>query len=210
MSSSTVGRASRAGVHRRWLRKRPPRCSRCQRSGPVGRRLPTGRLRPRARTPQLADHPIQVETLAAPVGREGVGIEQKRGGWRSPRQAADWLRSLERHVFPGIGSRPVSDVNSADVLAVLTPLWHVKMQTARTLRERIRAVLEWAIAMEYRVDNPCDRVLPVLGPQREVVRHMRALPHREVAAALEAVRAARSTRAVKLAFEFLVLTAPPR
>ena len=134
-------------------------------------------------------------------------IEQKRGGWRSPRQAADWLRSLERHVFPGIGSRPVSDVNSADVLAVLTPLWHVKMQTARTLRERIRAVLEWAIAMEYRVDNPCDRVLPVLGPQREVVRHMRALPHRDVAAALEAVRAARSTRAVKLAFEFLVLTA---
>ena len=38
---------------------------------------------------------------------------------------------------------------------------------------------------------------------------MRALPHRDVAAALEAVRAARSTRAVKLAFEFLVLTAPP-
>ncbi len=49
-------------------------------------------------------------------------IEQKRGGWRNSRQAADWLRSLERHVFPGIGSRPVSDVNSADVLAVLTPL----------------------------------------------------------------------------------------
>ena len=134
-------------------------------------------------------------------------IEQKRGGWRSPRQATDWLRSLERHVFPGIGSRPVAEVNSADVLAVLTPLWHVKMQTARTLRERIRAVLEWAIAMEYRADNPCDRVLPVLGPQREVVRHMRALPHRDVAAALEAVRTSRSTRAVKLAFEFLVLTA---
>ena len=25
-----------------------------------------------------------------------------------PRQATDWLRSLERHVFPGIGSWPVS------------------------------------------------------------------------------------------------------
>ena len=134
-------------------------------------------------------------------------VEQKRGGWRSPRQAADWLRSLERHVFPGIESRPVSEVNSADVLAVLTPLWHVKMRTARTLRERIRAVLEWAIAMEHRTDNPCDRVLPVLGPQREIVRHMRALPHRDVAAALETVRASRSTRAVRLSFEFLVLTA---
>ena len=124
-----------------------------------------------------------------------TAIEQERGGWRSPRQATDWLGSLDHHVFPGIGCRPVSEVNSADVLAVLTPLWRVKMQTARTLRERIRAVLEWVISMEYRADDPCDSVLPVLGPQREVVRHMRALPHRDVAVALEAVRAARSTSA---------------
>ena len=134
-------------------------------------------------------------------------VEQKRGGWRSPRQAAGWLHSFERHVFPRIGSRPVSEVSSADVLAVLTPLWHVKTRTARTVRQRIRSVLEWAIAMDYRADNPCDRIGPVLGPQREVVRHMRALPHRDVAAALETVRTSKATRAVRLAFEFLVLTA---
>ena len=150
-------------------------------------------------------------------------VEQKRAGWRSARQAADWLNNLERYVFPRIGSQPVSEVNSADVLAILTPLWHVKMRTARTLRQRIRAVLEWSIAMEYRTDNPCDRIGPVLGrnrtdnpcdrigpvlgPQREVVRHMRALLHRDVAAAVETVRASRSTPPVKLAFELLVLTA---
>ena len=134
-------------------------------------------------------------------------VEQKRAGWRSPRQATDWLHSLEHYVFPHIGSRPVSEVSSADVLAVLTPIWHVKARTARTLRQRIHAVLEWSIAMEHRTDNPCDRIGPVLGPQRDVVRHMRALPHRDVAAALETVRASRSTRAVKLAFEFLVVTA---
>ena len=134
-------------------------------------------------------------------------VEQKRAGWRSPRQAADWLRSLQRYVFPRIGSRPVSEVSSADVLTVLTPIWHVKARTARTLRQRIHAVLEWSIAMEHRTDNPCDRIGPVLGPQRDVVRHMRALPHRDVAAALETVRASKSTRAVKLAFEFLVVTA---
>ena len=61
--------------------------------------------------------------------------------------------------------------------------------------------------MEHRTDNPCDRIGPVLGPQRDIVRHMRALPHREVAAALEKVRGSRSTRAVKLAFELLVVTA---
>ncbi|MCY3924566.1 MAG: tyrosine-type recombinase/integrase [bacterium] len=134
-------------------------------------------------------------------------VEQKRAGWRSPRAAADWLHSLERYVFPRIGSRPVSEVSSADLLAVLTPIWHVKSDTARRLRQRIGAVLEWSIAMEHRTDNPCDRIGPVLGPQRDIVRHMRALPHQDVAAALETVRAARATPAVKLAFEFLVVTA---
>ena len=42
--------------------------------------------------------------------------------------------------------------------------------------------------MKYRADNPCDRLTPVLGPQQARVRHMRALPHCEVAAALAAVR----------------------
>ena len=149
---------------------------------------------------RLQDMPTFAEAAATVV-------EQKRAGWRSPRQATDWLQSLERYVFPRIGSRPVSEVDSADVLAVLTPLWHVKTRTARTLRQRIRSVLEWAIAMHYRDDNPDGRIGPVLGPQREVVRHMRALPHRDVAAAVQTVRASRSTRAVKLAFEFLVFTA---
>ena len=50
------------------------------RSSPRGRsrvvwRLLAGRLRGRPRTPQLVDHPIQVQTLATPVGCEGVGIE---------------------------------------------------------------------------------------------------------------------------------------
>ncbi len=148
-------------------------------------------------------------TQAVPTFAEAAAtvVEQKRAGWRSPRQATNWLHSLERYVLPTIGSRPVSEVSSADVLAVLTPIWHVKSNTARCLRQRIGAVLEWAVAMEHRTDNPCDRIGSVLGPHRDIVRHMRALPHREVAAALEKVRGSRSTRAVKLAFEFLVVTA---
>ncbi len=93
------------------------------------------------------------------------------------------------------------------MLEVLTPIWHVKVQTARNVRQRISAVMEWAIAMNLRSDNPCARVLPVLGKQNEVVRHMRALPHRDVAAAVATVRASEAAAAVKLAFEYLVLTA---
>ena len=85
----------------------------------------------------------------------------------------------------------ICDVASADVLAILTPIWHVRSETARRVRQRINAVMEWAVVMEFRTDNPCDRVGTVLGPQRAVVQHMRAVPHTEVASAIESVRASR-------------------
>ena len=93
------------------------------------------------------------------------------------------------------------------MLEILAPIWHVKARTAQVLRQRIRTVLEWAVAMEFRPDNPGDRVGPVLGPQDTVVRHMRALPHRGVASVLRKVRASDAMPVAKLAFEFLVLTA---
>ena len=134
-------------------------------------------------------------------------VEQKRAGWRNPRQVHDWMASLRRYAFPRIGRMLVSEVTSGDVLEILAPIWHVKATTARLVRQRIRTVLEWAVAMEFRTDNPCDRVGPVLGPQDNVVRHMRALSHREVASALGKVRASDAMPVAKLAFEFLVLTA---
>ena len=134
-------------------------------------------------------------------------LEQKRAGWREGRHAQSWWTSLERYAFPRIGARPVSDVTGAEVLDVLTPIWHAKPSTARRVRERIRAVLEWAVAVELRTDNPCDRLAPVLGPQKAAVEHMQALPHREVAAAVAAVRRSGGADVVKLAFELLVLTA---
>ena len=133
--------------------------------------------------------------------------KQLRPGWRSPLHAQLWLGSLERHAFPYIGKMPIAEVTSADVIGILAPIWHEKAPTARKLRQRIRAILEWAVAMDLRPDNPCDRIGPVLGAQGNAVRHMRALPHREVASAIQTVRASNARPATKLAFEFLVLTA---
>ena len=134
-------------------------------------------------------------------------VEQKKAGWRDPKYGGAWLSRLERYAFPRIGNQPVSEVTSADVLEVLAPIWHVKAHTARSVRQRISAVMDWAVAMDYRADNPCGRVGPVLGRQHNHVQHMRALPHRKVAAAIETVRTSRSSAVVKLAFEFQVLTA---
>ena len=133
--------------------------------------------------------------------------KQLRPGWRSPRHSELWRGSLKRHALPRIGGMPISEVTSADVIRILAPIWHGKPATARKLRQRIRAVLEWAVAMDLRPDNPCDRIGPVLGSQSNGVRHRRALPHGEVAEAIRKVRGSKARPVVKLAFELMVLTA---
>ena len=133
--------------------------------------------------------------------------KDKNPGWRHPRHAQDWMSSLRRYVLPDLGRMPVSEVSSAELLETLRRIWHVRPETARRVRQRISAVMDWAIAMQFRTDNPCDRLGPVLGPQQDLVQHMRALPHGEVAAAIRTMWGSGATEAVKLAFEFLVLTA---
>ena len=148
--------------------------------------------------------PDTVPTFAAAAERVWT---DKHPGWRHPRHAHDWMSSLTRHVLPHIGDTPVSSVSNADVLDTLRRIWHIRPETARRVRQRISAVMDWAVAMEYRSDNPCDRLGPVLGPQQDLVEHMRALPHGEVAAAIRTMGASGATPVVKLAFELLVLTA---
>ena len=143
-----------------------------------------------------------VEEAAAEV------LAQQRPGWRNAKYAQDWPRSLRAYAFPRIGALPVSAVTTADVLAILTPIWHEKAQTAQRVRQRISAVMKWAIAMGYRPDNPAgDALGQALGRQQAIVKHMRALPHGAVADALATVRASTASVTIKRAFEFLVLTA---
>ena len=93
-------------------------------------------------------------------------------GWRNPKYGKDLMSSMTRFAFPLIGQLPVSEVTSADVIETLRPVWHVRPATARRVRERISTVMEWAVAMDLRADNPCDRIGPVLGPQQNLVQHM--------------------------------------
>ena len=145
-----------------------------------------------------------------PTFEEAVArvLEQQRPGWRNLKHAQDWPRSLRAYAFPRIGGVAVSEVTTADMLAILTPIWHTKPETARRVRQRIGAVMKWAVAMGYRPDDPAGDVLArALGRQQAVVQHMRALPHGEVADAITTVRTSKASITTKLAFEFLVLTA---
>ena len=135
-------------------------------------------------------------------------LEQKRAGWRNSKHAEDWPSSLRLHAFPYIGEKLISEITSSDLLPVLTPIWHAKPETARRVRQRISAVMKWAVAMQHRSDNPAgDTLLEALGRQQDIVRHMPAIPYDKVADALALVQASAAWNGTKLAFEFLVLTA---
>ena len=131
----------------------------------------------------------------------------RRGGWRNAKHAGQWITTLEQFVFPRIGARGVDEVSTEDVIAVLGPIWHDKPTTAKRVRQRIGAVLTWAVAQGFRPDNPADAVKAVLPKHNGAGNAHRALPYSEVADAIAAVRASGAAPVLKLAFGFLVLTA---
>ena len=134
--------------------------------------------------------------------------ELRRPGWRNAKHTHQWIATLEEFVFPRLGTRAIDDVTTEDMLAVLSPIWHTKPTTAKRVRQRIAAVLAWAVAQGMRADNPADVVKAVLSHQSGASVAQRALPYAEVATAITMVReSANTTITVKLAFEFLVLTA---
>ena len=87
------------------------------------------------------------------VARTSLDAPQQRPGWRNARCGQAWPRSLRAYAFPRIGAVPVSEVTTADVLAVLAPIWHDQPEIARRVRQRIGAVMKWTVAMGYRLDN---------------------------------------------------------
>ncbi len=72
--------------------------------------------------------------------------ESLRPRWRNAKVAANWLQQLERHAMKRLGDLPVNQIDREDVLAVLTPIWGRKQETARRVRRYIRATLDWCLA----------------------------------------------------------------
>jgi integrase len=127
---------------------------------------------------------------------------------RNAKHRAIWLASLERHVFPAFGDRRVDQVGTAEILQALAPIWTRKPETARRVRQRIRAVLDWAKASGHRTgDNPADAIARVLPAHRRSARHLAALAYERVPTFLAEVRAAEAAAVVRWALELVILTA---
>ncbi len=130
-------------------------------------------------------------------------------GWKhGSASEADWWWSLRKYAMPKLAQKPVNRITTADVMAILIPIWNPKRVTARKVRQRIGAVMRWAVAHGYRQDNPAGEAIGAALPRQRIrPRHFAALPYGKVAEAIAAARASGAPPLTVLAFEFLVLTA---
>ena len=128
--------------------------------------------------------------------------------WKGGRNEREWRASLRDYAMPNLERRRVDAITTDNIMAVLLPIWSTKRITAQRVRQRIGAVMKWAVAKGYRQDNPAgDAIAAALPNNRLAAKHQRALPHARVRAALKRVLQSGGYPGTVLAFEFLVLTA---
>lgn len=136
-------------------------------------------------------------------------IDMRSVEWRNKKHIAQWRMTLTEYCRP-IRRKAVDDITTADVLAILKPVWSSRPETASRLRGRIENVLDAAKAEGLRTgENPArwrghlDQLLP--KRQKLTRGHHAAMPYRDVPAFVSGIRANPSASA--LALEFLILTA---
>ena len=135
-------------------------------------------------------------------------IAENSHAWRNAKHAAQWLSTLQSYAFPTIGAIKVDEITRKQVVETLSPIWHTKAETARRVRQRIRAVMDRAVALEYVDYNPAgDAINGALAKMPRIKSHHRAAPYKELPGALRAIGASTASLPVKLAFEMMTLTA---
>src|SRR5215204_1440446 len=133
---------------------------------------------------------------------------EHKANWNNPKHAAQWLTTLREYAFPIIGEQRVDQIDTADILNVLSPIWLTKPETGRRVRQRIGTVLDWAKAAGFRTgDNPVVGVAKGLPKQTDRDEHHAALPYEQVPRFVERLRTSDNGEMVRLAFEYLILTA---
>lgn len=141
----------------------------------------------------------------------GLYIDAHRASWRNDKHAAQWPATLDAYAYPVFGKLPVGAIDVGHVSKVLEPIWTAKPETARRLRGRIEAILDWARAKGFRQgENPArwrghlENLLPRYQKVARVQHHP-ALPYAQVSAFVAALQAQDGMAA--RALEFLILTA---
>lgn len=130
--------------------------------------------------------------------------------WKNKKHGQQWINTLKQYAFPVIGGKPLDAIEVEDIEAVLKPIWLGKHETASRLKQRMHAVMAWAIAYKFARYNPVDSVqylLPNLGSRKAMIKHQPSMPWRDVPEFLVKLGNDKGLIISHLMLEFLILTA---
>lgn len=143
------------------------------------------------------------------VAEQAIASFEK--GWTNHKATAQWTSSLASYVYPRLGEMDVRAISTADVYALIEPIWGTKTETATRVRARIERILDFATAMKLRTgDNPArlkgnlDHLLPKRNKTQRV-KHHDALPYPTLPTFMTEL--AKREGVAARALEFTVLTA---
>lgn len=130
--------------------------------------------------------------------------------FRNSKHRAQWHMTLGDAYCAGLRSKPVDEITTDDIVAILRPIWRIKAETAQRLRGRIEKVLAAAKVRGLRSgDNPAawsNHLELILPPGQKLTRgHHAALPFAELPAVMQRLKRSQSISA--LALEWTILTA---
>src|SRR5262249_13692432 len=141
-------------------------------------------------------------------------VDALEPGQRNRRSGEAWRQSLRDYVLPVIGTMPVQEIDTPDVLRVVKPLWTERNEMGSRLRSRIERVLDYAASAGYREPgqlNPArwrghlEHLLARPSKVKRGVEHLAAMPYHQIPEFMAKLEEQQSVDAYAL--RFLVLCA---
>lgn len=71
---------------------------------------------------------------------------ENKATWKNKKHRGQWLSTLKTYAYPTLGDLSVAEIDGHNVRDAVISIWLEKPETARRVRQRINAVIDWAIA----------------------------------------------------------------
>ena len=167
--------------------------------------------RKRVQAEALAVDEAQALVDSIPTFQEATMMVHKEHAptFKNHKDAARWLSSMERLVFPTLGGVSVDKVTAPMVRDMLAGIWLEKPHTAKKVKQRICIVLDFAHIQGWREQEaPMRSITKALPKQKKKANHYAAMKWQDLPAFIADIDVILKTHnVIRRGIEFTILTA---
>ena len=155
-----------------------------------------------ARDSKLSEMQKELEDTLLNLAKEW--FERKKESV-TPNYADDIWRSLELHIFPDLGTCPISKIDAQTVIKKLKPLEAMgSLETVKRLCQRLNEIMVYAVNVGKLTSNPIDKIYS--GFQKPKKKNMAALKPNELPELMNAIANASIKKVTRFLIEWQLHT----